>query len=218
MKQLRTNTDVGKLPTFAGKYTVSRAPNPRVWSSVPPCTRKKQTAFKSLNLTFKVRLGLTRRLPICFHAPVRAKGVSPVFLQIIHILTMLAFTAHAVVGCCLHHAHPEKSRSAASYHSEASEKHSCKSACHHRARHEHDTRPVDPESDPCEEGSCIFFTDSVASKFEVKLTVGPSMAIPVFVIETPALVSKTRSLHTAPRDPRPPAATRLRAILHSWIV
>lgn len=139
-------------------------------------------------------------------------------LQIIHILTMLAFTAHAVVGCCLHHAHSDDSGSVTKQSSAVSEGHSCKSACHHHARDENDSRPEDSESDPCHESSCIFFADSVASKFDAKLTFGPSIAIPAYVIEMPAMVSKARSLHTTLGDPRPLAATRLRAILHSWVV
>lgn len=80
---------------------------------------------------------------------------------VISILTMVAFAVHAVMGCCIHHLHPDgKTEASFVTEQQSLESHAC---CRHfsnfgpLANSSNDGGPEQPtQSAPCEDVACSF--------------------------------------------------------------
>lgn len=110
-----------------------------------------------------------------------SEGNLPVFVQFIHRLTLFAFTAHAVLGCCWHHSHSIGNDCCAEHvelvADNCNSTHDCHS--HHEHRDEsgaqsdcdHDVAAIqaicsdgpDQHSHDCDEGRCSY----VAAKLQL---------------------------------------------------
>jgi hypothetical protein len=80
------------------------------------------------------------------------------FSSCIHLLTLIAFNVHALVGCCAHHNHtsPLDGHDEIGCHSSLESDHDRSAGHDEDANHEHhDGNPCD-HSQPCDEGRCVF--------------------------------------------------------------
>jgi len=141
--------------------------------------------------------------------------------DLIHILTMVAFAVHAVVGCCLHHHHEANSAISVDDPDILSVR------CRHHCAHHEDSRPVGdshqerPSNDepPCHESTCAFQAERLIRMNEILGSFQSdtfSLALPIPSLTSDAVAGFPRTpgttefLHTD--------AQSLRASLQVWLI